>query len=186
MNSNPFFNFGASIGAAMLGADRDELTRRNSHAKVMSSKAAAPFNRELCKIAAAAFEVDGAANTAPAILFQNLAASEEWSHGYDRFSDCVKRAMSKQAMLPVVAGLHDKLGGGVVKTLMATGALGGAGIGSLAFLLSRNARQTSSESAELLEKVKAFKQLRRDIEEDMKANDVLAQSKPARKEHYRA
>ena len=184
MNSNPFFKFGARVGAAMLGADNDELTRRMGHAGVMSSADAAPFNRELCKIAAAAFDADGASNTAPAILFRRLATVPEWSSGYNQFTDCVKRAMAKQALLPVVAGLHDKLGGGVVKTLMATGALGGAGLGSLAFLLSRNARQSSSESAELLEKVKAFKQLRRDIDEDMKANEVLAQAQPAKKERY--
>jgi hypothetical protein len=152
----------------------------------MTTGQAAPFNRELCKIAAAAFETDGDENSTHAILFRNLASTATWSPGYDRFTDCVKRAMAKQAMLPVVAGLHDKLGGGVVKTLMATGAIGGAGIGSLAFLLSRNAAQSSSESAELLEKVKAFKQLRRDIEEDMHANDVLEKSKPARKERYSA
>jgi hypothetical protein len=151
----------------------------------MKSATAAPFNRELCKIAAAAYQADGAATTPAAILFRNLADTEEWDAGYDRFSDCVKRAMSKSAMLMGVAGgLHNSLGGNSLKALIATGALSGAGIGSLAFLLSRNAAQTSAENAEILEKVRAFKQLRRDIDEDMAEDELLASALPKGRERH--
>jgi hypothetical protein len=151
----------------------------------MKSAAAAPFNRELCKIAAAAYQVDDAATTPAAILFRNLADAREWDAGYNRFSDCVKRAMSKSAMLMGVAGgLHSSLGGNSLKALIATGALSGAGVGSLAFLLSRNAAQTSAENAEILEKVRAFKQLRRDIDEDMAEDELLASALPKGRERH--
>jgi hypothetical protein len=151
----------------------------------MSSPAAAPFNRELCKIAAAAFQVDGAEHTPAATLFRNLSTAPTWEPGYNRFSDCVKRALSKSAaMMGLAGGLHNSLSGNTLKALIATGALGGAGVGSLAFLLSRNAAQTSAENAEILEKVRAFKQLRRDIEEDMSEDELVASALPKGKERY--
>lgn len=173
MNNNPFFQFGARIGAATLGIDRSGLNRMLGVEKVMSSSEAAPFNRQLCKIAAAAFEVDGANHTPAAILFNNLSEAEEWHPGYDRFSDCVKRAMAKQALLPAVMAANELGGNGLLKTLVATGVIGGAGIGSLGFLLSRHANQTSAENAGLLEKVRAYRQLKRDIEEDMQSDERL-------------
>lgn len=173
MKKDANFEFGALVGAAMADVSAGELRAMRASDAVMSSADAAPFNRELCKIAAAAFALDGAATSAPAILFRNLAAQETWHDSYNRFTDCVKRAMAKSAMLPLVAATHDKMGGGVLKTLIALGALGGAGAGSLAFMLNRNANQTSADNAALLEKVRAYKQLRREIEEDMSANEVM-------------
>lgn len=173
-----FFRLGQRLGAAHYDADADELDRRLGQASVMKSAAAAPFNRELCKIAAAAYQVDGDPNAPAAILFRNLAAAD-WNPGYDRFSDCVKRSLAKNAsMMGLAGGIHNSLGGNTLKALIATGALGGAGIGSLAFLLSRNAAQTSAENAEILEKVRAFKQLRRDIDEDMAGDEVTAAAVP--------
>lgn len=167
------FEFGANIGAAMLDIAPGDLRAMRRKDEVLGSSEGAPFNRMLCKIAADAFEADGAAHTPEGILFRNLSQAAEWDPGYNRFADCVKRAMSKEALLPVVAAAHDKLGGGVLKTLIALGALGGAGAGSLAFLLNRNATQSSAENAALLEKVRAYKQLRQEIEEDMGNNDLM-------------
>jgi hypothetical protein len=87
-------------------------------------------------------------------------------------------------MMGLAGGLHNSLSGNTLKALIATGALGGAGVGSLAFLLSRNAAQTSAENAEILEKVRAFKQLRRDIEEDMSEDELVASALPKGKERY--
>jgi hypothetical protein len=186
MTNNTHFEFGRRLGAASLGADVSELNARLGQDAVMKSAAAAPFNRELCKMAAAAYKVDDDAHSPAAILFDNLSTAEEWDAGYDRFSDCVKRAMAKSAMLMGVAGgLHNSLGGNSLKALIATGALSGAGVGSLAFLLSRNAAQTSAENAEILEKVRAFKQLRRDIDEDMAEDELLASALPKGRERHR-
>lgn len=174
MSHDPYFRLGTQIGAVSLGHDPAELPSRVGRDNVMSSLEAAPFNRELCKIAYAAFEADGQETSARAILFRNLAQERDWNSGYDRFTDSVKRALAKTAsVLPAIVGLHDKAGGGVMKTLTAGGALGGAALGSLAFLLSRNASQSSAENSQLLEKIRAYKQLRRDIEEDMDNNDVM-------------
>jgi hypothetical protein len=181
---NTHYKFGQRLGAALSGVDRDALDYCVGQDSVMRSASAEPFNRELCKIAAAAYQADGAAAEPAAILFRNLSTIPTWDPGYNRFTDCVKRALSKSAMMSFAGGVHNSLGGNTLKALIATGALGGAGVGSLAFLLSRNAAQTSAENAEILEKVRAFKQLRRDIEEDMSGDEQVAAALPKGKERY--
>jgi hypothetical protein len=177
--SNPHFELGTRIGAVLLGKDPSDLVRLRAQESVMQTKEAAPFHRELCKIAVAAFEAAGEPHSAPAELFRNLSQADEWFESYNRFTDSVRRALGKQAstLLPAVAALHDKAGGGILKTLTAGGALGGAALGSLAFLLSRNAQQSSAENAALLEKVKAYKKLKRDIEEDMASRGTMEEEK---------
>lgn len=181
---NTYYKFGQRLGAAISGVDRDALDYCVGQEKVMSSASAEPFNRELCKIATAAYQADGAESEPAAILFRNLSTIPTWNPGYNRFTDCVKRSLSKSAMMSLAGGVHNSLGGNTLKALIATGALGGAGVGSLAFLLSRNAAQTSAENAEILEKVRAFKQLRRDIEEDMAGDEQIAAALPKGKERY--
>lgn len=175
-----FFNLGTAIAASRHGISRDEWLQKSARAAVMQSPEAIPFRRELCKIAYAAFCADGSGHLPEAILFNNLSKAAEWYASYDRFSDVVLRALAKgetekraAMLLPAVAALHDKAGGGVMKTLAAGGALGGVALGSLAFLLSRNAQQSSAQNAILLEKVKAYKKLKRDILEDMEQQDLM-------------
>jgi len=164
------------MGAASFGLDRNALIRARGRASVMQSKEAAPFKRELCKIASSAFDADGDRTSAVAVLFRNLSQVDEWHSSYDRFTDPVLRSLAKSGatLLPAAAALHDKTGGGILKTLTAAGVLGGASLGSLAFLLSRNAQQSSAENAQMLEKVRAYKKLKRDIEEDMSNSGAMA------------
>ena len=183
--SSQFFVLRTRLAGAQLGVDRSELIKRAAREKVMQSEEAAPFHRELCKIAVAAFESAGEPNSASAILFKNLSQSRDWPSSYNRFTDSVRRALSKNAsvLLPAVAATHDKLGGGLMKTLTAGGALGGAALGSLAFLMMRNANQSSSQNAELLEKIRAYRKLKRDIEEDLASNDTMKVEEPERRFH---
>ena len=185
-DTNPFFEMGAALTAARHGLTRDELLQKRARAEVMDSAEAGPFHQELCKIARAAFEADGDTTSAESILFDRLSRVEAWDPAFNRFTAPVLRSLSKQAtvLLPAVAALHDKAGGGVMKTLTAGGALGGAALGSLAFLLSRNAQQSSAENAALLEKVKAYKRLKRDITEDMAQNEVMEANKPKPRSRY--
>lgn len=173
--NDTFFELGASLAATRYGVSRSELQFRKAAAAVFNTKEAAPFHREVCKMAAIAYSVSGEDAHPHAILFRNLANSEEWHPEYSRFTDPVYRAMAKNAgaLLPAALALHDKTGGGALRTLTAAGALTGASLGSIAFLLSRNARQSSAENAALLEKVRAYKQLKRDIEEDMGASGAM-------------
>lgn len=184
--TNEFFDMGAAMAAARYGLDHDELLRKQAQAGIMDGPEGVPFRRELCKIAYAAFETAGEADCPEAILFANLAKSAHWYPAYNRFTDCVLRSLAKQEVekqamvLPMVAALHDRIGGGIPQTLAATGALGGMALGSLAFLLSRNAQQSSAENAILLEKVKAYKRLKHDIQEDMGADDLVREEKTNR------
>lgn len=190
---NRFTQFGKQAGAAMLGHSQEDLLRAESSASVMDSPSSEPFDRQIFKIAATAYEVDGASKTTLGLLFEKLASDARWSLGYKPFADCVKRAMAKcdalvtfqanaqaeqafqkSALLPAVAVLHDQLGGGMLRAGLGLGALAGAGLGSLGFLLSRNARQSSADNAAVMEKIRTYKLLRKEIEEDMEANDVAA------------
>lgn len=180
--------FGKGLAAAMFGIDRNEMLRRQAMSDVMSSAEGVPFQRQLCKIAADLFAEMGDPHCPAAVLFRNLEETATWHKSYDRFTDHVRRALAggtlleKKAMgiLPVAAALHDKAGGGIMKTLAAGGALGGAALGSLAFLLSRNAEQSSAENAILMEKIRAYRKLKNDIEEDMASESAApSRNKPA-------
>lgn len=176
-----FFELGKSWAASNRGVSKRSMLRKQAFAETIESPEGVPMHRELCKIAAAAFQLDGDPGHPAAILFDNLSKEAHWYPEYNKFTNCVLRALSRceemqkdaAALLPIVASLHDKAGGGVLKTLTAAGALGGASLGSLAYLASRNARQSSAENAALLEKVRAYKKLRKEIEEDMASNRVM-------------
>lgn len=136
------------------------------------------FETDLCKFAADVFDtVDP--GSMEASLFRR--ASQTWSPGCPKLAEHVSVALyrTKQAttLLPVLAATHDKLGGKLLRTLVAAGVLGGAGVGSLGFLLSRNARQSSAENEGTLEKARVYRQLANDIREDMRMNDVTAPAK---------
>lgn len=182
------YEFGKGLAASMFGIDRNEMLRRQAMNDVMRSEEGVPFRRQLCKIAYSLFDEMGDSHSPVAILFRNLEKTATWHSSYDRFTDCVARALARQedlqkeamTLLPAVAALHDKAGGGIMKTLSGFGALGGAALGSLAFLLSRNAEQSSAENAILMEKIRAYRKLKNDIEEDMAGELPRSQrSKPA-------
>lgn len=185
MKSTAGYVFGQGLAASAFGIDRSEMLRRRAMHDVLESPEGEPYQRQLCKIAVDLFRVAGDPNSPGALLFQNLEKSAVWYKTYNRFTDHVRRALSgqenlcKEAMglLPAVAALHDKAGGGVMKTLAAGGALGGATLGSIAFLLNRNAEQSSAENAILMEKIRAYRKLKNDIEEDMSAEVVDEKSR---------
>jgi hypothetical protein len=182
------FAFGQGLAASTFGIGRDEMLRRQGRQRVMDSEEGIPFERQLCKLAADLFEGFGDAHSPVCILFRNLEKTATWHASYRRFTDSVRRALANQdelrkeagaALLPAAALLHDNIGGNIFKTLTAGGALTGTALGSLAFLLSRNAEQSSAENAILMEKVKAYRKLKNDIEEDM-ANEVQPAPKATR------
>lgn len=171
------FEFGSGMVGARLGVDHAEMLRRRAANDVMLSHEAEPFERQLCKIAVELFEAAGDTTSPGVILFRNLEKAA-WHSSFSRFTDRVRQALvymeqekKASALVPAVAGLHDKLGGGILKTLAAGGALGGVTLGSLAFLMARNAAQTSTETAGIMEKIRTYKKLKKEIEEDM-ANDI--------------
>jgi hypothetical protein len=182
------FAFGQGLAASTFGIGRNEMLRRQGRQRVMTSEEGIPFERQLCKLAADLFEGLGDAHSPVCILFRNLEKTATWHASYRRFTDSVRRALANQedlrkeagaALLPAAAALHDSIGGNILKTLTAGGALTGTALGSLAFLLSRNAEQSSAENAIIMEKVKAYRKLKNDIEEDM-ANEVQPAAKITR------
>ena len=184
--SKRHFDFGKLIGGADAELDRSAINHLEGYTATIDSPAGEGVKRDMCKLAAMAFEMDGAEKSAHAILFRNLAETPEWFPEFDRFTDCVASAIAKQAspLVPAAAmAANDKVGGLVAK-LLALGTLGGIGAGGLGFLMARDSRQTSAENSAILEKVRAYRQLRRDLEEDMASKDILPESTNRNAQRY--
>lgn len=174
------YEIGCSLAASNRGIDYSEMKRRQAGHAVMCSPEAIPFERQLCKIAVDMGRASGDFSSPTMLLFQRLEKSAVWHSSYSRFTDKVREALAylrKEAMASIIPATIAMQGEGAVKTLTAGGLLGGAALGSLAFMLSRNATQSSAENAALMEKIKAYKKLRRDIEEDM-VSDMQAMPAP--------
>lgn len=180
VDRNPYVAFGAYVAAGCQNVTPSELRVLAATNESLSSQA---YGRELCKVASAIYEDLGAGQSVVGVLMRNLSEAETWHPELDKFADCVASALSKSAtVLPAAAMAASGVAGPLLRTLLAAGAITGTAAGSLGFLLSRDARQTSDENAELLEKVRAYNQIRRDIEEDIADKDLLTTDKkgPAR------
>lgn len=188
MTHSKLFDFGSSLVLANRGASRSEYNRCQGMIERLRADADGDFHREVCKIAAAAYEADGLSNSVPFHLFTKLAAVKSWHPEFNRFTMPVlsafkrfadreldlRKSANAVAALPFVA---ERAGvPNVVKLLLGLGAIGGIGGGSLGFLLSRDARESSAENNALTEKTRAYKQLRRDIEEDLASSGSLEPS----------
>lgn len=184
--SKRHFEFGMLVGGADYELDRSSINRLQGYTTVIDSPEGDAVKRNMCKLAAMAFEADGAEKSAHAILFRNLSKAPVWHSEFNKFTDCVFSALSKQAssMVPAVALTANDKVGGILAKLLALGTLGGIGAGGLGFLMSRDARQTSANNAAILEKVRAYKQLRRDLEEDMASKNILPESKKSKEQRY--
>lgn len=196
MTHSPFFKLGARLVLANRDVSQIEFRTLQGMNEKLDAAEGDIFQREVCKIAAAAYEADGLEGSVPCQLFRKLASSDRWCEAYNRFSGPVITALgrfaeceaelSKQAgavaALPFAA---DKVGlPGVVKMLLGLGLVGGVGAGSLGFLLSRDARESSSANNEITEKTRAYKQLRRDIDEDLASSGALEDPKPSKNTRY--
>lgn len=182
---NPHQSFGVALAAAAHGVDPATLTRVLAEEQAMNSSEAGPFHRELCKIASAAYQHAGLANTPACKLFQVLSKEANWLPSYNRFTDSVLRAlgrvdlppMAKSASLPAAAAAaaaSEKSGvPSMLKTLIATGAISGTALGSLFYLFNRNSQQSSADAAADLEKIKTYHALAREIDEDMTAQGAM-------------
>lgn len=196
MKSSTLFNLGASLVLANRDVTNSDFQRRQGLNEKINSADGDIFQREVCKIAAAAYEVDGLGGSVTGQLFSKLASSNKWCESYNRFSAPVITALGRFAArenelrkqagaiaaLPFVA---DKVGmPDVMKLLLGLGAVGGVGGGSLGFLLSRDTRQSSAENDALTEKTRTYKQLRRDIDEDLASSGALDTPSPSANKRY--
>lgn len=188
MKGSPF-EFGMRLASAGAGVSRDEMLMTIGEESAFREEHAATYKRELCKMAVAAFQAGDAGDSVEAHLFDNLSKQAYWSPAYDRFTACVLRAMARvdaeedatahqdmdKSAFPIIAGaLHEKSGiPSMLKTLLSVGAVGGVSTGALAFLLNRNARQSSADSNKILQRVRTYNQLRKEIEEDMTASGAM-------------
>lgn len=185
MTHSKLFDFGSSLVLANRKITRSEFNHRQGLMERLRSDDSGVFHREVCKIAATAYAEDGMENSMQCHLFTKLASLQTWHSELDRFTlpvlsafqrfaereIAMRKSAAAMAALPYAA---DKVGvPGFVKLLLGLGTIGGVGAGSLGFLLSRDARESSAENSAITEKTRAYKQLRRDIEEDLAASGAL-------------
>jgi hypothetical protein len=186
---------GTALAMANMGKSSSELNFCQGLCEVLNRRDSGDFHRELAKIAAAAYAHDGMEGSMQFRLFTKLASEETWFQEFNRFTTPVLTALNKlterEAGMNKSAATAAAAGGvlagaqqlpPVLKLLLSVGAIGGIGAGSLGFLLSRDARESSAENNAITEKTRAYKQLRRDIEEDLAATGALDDKKE--KERY--
>lgn len=176
-----YFDLGEALALADSDLDPAEFRIMKSAHACLHQPRAAEFHRQVAKIAAAAYEACGEARTPEGILFEKLAHEQHWHPGYYRITDCVLRALGRVEKSAGLAGLLPGvlantgvdtgigIGRGVMGGSAAVGGLGGA----LAFLLMRDARQTSVQNQDLLEKTRAYRRVRKEIGEDMSSSGLL-------------
>lgn len=167
--------FASKVAGAWLEQPMSEGDMNKTEGMTRELISSPAFVGELMKIAAAAFEGTGRPGE---FLFEKLASTPH-SPAHELFGEVVLGAMGrmeKQA-LALATLAHDKLGGNMLKTLISAGVLGGAGAGSLAFLLNRNAVESSAENGQLLEKIRAFNEMKREIEEDERMREMEESTK---------
>lgn len=186
---NPYHSYGQHLARAIHGVPSAEYTSMVAQDRVLRSAEGEPFQREICKIASAIFIETGGGNTVAGKLFEKLASADTpWCPEFSRFTDPVLTAIGRwsadegiaereksataAAMLPIIASERSGVPS-ALKMLVGLGAIGGAGAGSVAFMLGRSARQSSAESQQLLEKARAYKKLRREVEEDLANSGAL-------------
>jgi hypothetical protein len=186
---NPYHSYGQNLARAIHGVSQPDYVSMVAQDGVLRSGEGEPFQRELCKIAAAIYAETGGGKTVAGKLFEKLASADTpWCPQFSRFTDPVltaigrwsvdestderEKSASAAALLPIVAS--DRSGvPAALKLLVGLGAIGGAGAGSVAFMLGRSARQSSAESQQLLEKARAYKKLRREVDEDLANSGAL-------------
>lgn len=132
------------------------------------------YGRSWASVACHIFD-EGQVKSAASCLYQQLRDVPEWHPEFDRFirpvvRACAQQGMQKSAVFGAVKGALGKLLGAtpaaVSTALLAAGAAGAAG-GGLAHVVHRQARQDSVDNAQLEEKIRAYRQAARDIEEDL-------------------
>lgn len=166
------------------GVTPSHLTKAAARERVYDSEEGVPYKRALVKIATHIYDSLGDTTSVGANLYQRLDQAPQWHASFDAFVDPVRYAVSsavrlhddhvvKEAnlLLPIAAA-QGKLGE-TSKLLLGAGASGGILGGALAHMLVRNARQTSANNAGLEAKILLYKQLRRDIEEDLDTSGAL-------------
>jgi hypothetical protein len=196
MTHSALFNFGSRLVLANRDKTIGEFNRSQGLVERLKRPGSEAYHREICKIAAAAYAADGMEGSMQHQLFTKLAAADQWYDSYHRFTMPVVAALGKFAARSeelhkqasavtaaggVLAGAHQLPP--ILKLLLGVGAIGGVGAGSLGFLLSRDARESSADNNAITEKTRAYKQLRRDIEEDLAASGSL-EAAPSGKQRY--
>lgn len=199
MSHKAFFNLGSKLVLANTKQSADVFNHSQGLVDRLRQPDSGAFHREVAKIAAAAYLADDMQSSMQYHLFEKLASAKEWHVSYQRFTMPVLSALAKfanrqDADLEKRAAAVAGVGAGAVlsgvesmhplaKILLGLGTITGVGAGSLGFLLSRDARESSAENNAITEKTRAYKQLRRDIEEDLAASGALDEEKEGPKRY---
>jgi hypothetical protein len=142
----------------------------------------AQWGRAVSKIASEILKAGGYENSQAFIIYDKLSKAPEWCDGYNQFVEIAEESLGKAviksaAFSPAVAAVASKaaLTPEALRWLIGLSAAGGAGLGSLAWLMRRDSRENDEEIEALEEKRKYYNQLAADIKSrlDDKAESIL-------------
>lgn len=165
---NEAFQFGIQLECISRGIDPSDFHKYAAVAEVMASKEAAPAKRLLLKAAHDLMVLCGDGTKAAAFHLQQVIELPGWStHADDVYNTVVQACaandcLEKHAFNDTVEGL-----GHVAKGLGYAGVLGGAGMGSLYWLLSRHATQDEKDNEARKQQLNYYNQLNRELQDSL-------------------
>lgn len=193
-DTDQYFNLGIKLGAAAGGITPDQLPTLCGvveESENVNNVNYGNLQRVVCKHAAVAFEKSGQQNDWCYHLFTKLAESRDWYPELDGFSDAVICAMGKvhqegiaqeiekagdeivkraSGFVGTLPGKAVALAPDALKTFAGLGVLGGAGLGSLYWLLNRHGQEDDTKNEELKAKIDYYNKLTNEVKAELQNN----------------
>jgi len=165
---NDAFNLGVALECTSRGVSVGSFPKMAGVARAMALPEAAEAKRLVVKTAHDLMALCGDGRTAPAYHLQLLIDTPGWSaHADDVYGTLVKacalcESLEKHAFADAVEGA-----GNLAKGIGYAGVLGGAGLGSLYWYLSRHATQDDADIEAKKQQVKYYHNLNRELKDSL-------------------
>lgn len=162
------FNLGVALECVSRELDPASFPKMAGVAETMHRPEAIPAKRLFIKAAHDLMSLCGDGHTAPANHLQILDETPGWSaHADDVYSTLVRacalsESLEKHAFSDVTEGAAD-----LAKGIGYTGVLGGAGLGSLYWLLARHATQDAADIEAKKKQLEYYKNLNREMQDSL-------------------
>jgi hypothetical protein len=166
---NEAFNLGVALACVSHNLPMTSFPKLAGVAAKMQSAEAIPAKRLLIKSAHDVMVLCGTGHTAPARHLEILADLPGWStHAEDVYHDLVKacalsETLEKHAFNEAVEGA-----GNLAKGIGYAGVLGGAGLGSLYWMLSRHATQNEADVEAKKRQLQYYQHLNHELQDSLR------------------
>lgn len=189
---SPHFILGMKLAAAAKGISSDDLLQKKAYVETVSNPRVEGYGsiqRLVCKYAAEAYAESGKMDNFSYHVFEKLASARPWWPELDPYYEAAVTAIGRvhsqlgkeaaekhndtmlkeAAMFRNLAGGIGKVSPGLMKAVLAGGALTGTIGGSLSWMANRGVSQDASKIEAMKAKIKYYNQLSSEIENELKA-----------------